>query len=197
MILGIAGKACSGKNAAAFLLEQRGFFSIDVDKLGHKALEQQKEVVARQFGEHVLNDEGAVDRKALGSLVFKDRSEMRKLEAITHPVIFSMVEKTIRSSQSGNIIINAAILGPSGMDKLCERVLWIESPLFLRIKRAITRDGNRISAIIARIRSQKDLTVQHFSADVDIYMVRNRGKLIDLEKQINLFLSHPENFKRV
>jgi len=197
MILGIAGKACSGKNSAASLLEQKGFVSIDVDKLGHRALEVKKDEIFRYFGKQILNEKGEVDRKILGPLVFKDRSKLIKLESITHPVVFSLVEEIIDELESENVIINAAILGTSGMDTFCDRVLWIDSPLCLRILRALKRDGNSISAIISRIRSQKDLTIQHFSADVDIYMVRNRGSFTDLTKQIDGFLSHPENYKRV
>lgn len=197
MILGIAGKACSGKNAAASLFEKRGFVSIDVDKLGHKALEVKKDEISRVFGERILNAQGEIDRKKLGSLVFKNKFKLKKLESMTHPVVFSMVEKIIAESENENLIINAAILGTSRMDTLCDRVLWVESPLYLRLIRAIARDGNNLSAIISRIRSQKDLTIQHFSADVDIYMVGNSGSIIDLENQIDLFLTHPENYKRV
>lgn len=197
MILGIAGKACSGKNAVASLLEERGFFSIDVDKLGHKALELKKDEISRTFGRHILNGRGEIDRRVLGPLVFKDRLKLKKLESLTHPVVFSMVEKILDESTIENLIINAAILGSSHLDTLCDRVLWVESPLLIRFKRAISRDGNNLSAIISRIRSQKDLTVQHFSADVDIYMVGNRGSFTDLENQIDLFLTHPEHYKRV
>lgn len=197
MILGIAGKACSGKNAAAAIFVAKGYESVDVDTLGHKALLLKKDDIVQAFGIHILNTEGEIDRKVLGSLVFKDKPALKKLESMTHPAVFSMVEEFIRSSESENIIINAAILGTSGMDVLCDRVLWIDSPLLLRILRAINRDRNRISAIFSRIRSQRDLTIQHFSADVDIYMVRNRGKLGELEKQIDLFLSFPDNYKRV
>jgi dephospho-CoA kinase len=83
------------------------------------------------------------------------------------------------------------------MDSLCDKVLWIETPLFKRIKQAFFRDRNKISHIFSRIRSQQDLTVQHFSAGVDIYMVRNRGNLTDLEKEVDSFLQFPEKYKRV
>jgi len=197
MILGIAGKACSGKNAAASLFEKKGFLSIDVDTLGHLALNEKKQDVADRFGEDLLKTDGHIDRKKLGDIVFNNRTRLNSLEEILHPVIIKMVEKIIRESDNKDIIINAAILGTSGMDKLCDKVLWIESPLFMRIKRAFTRDKYKISHIFSRIRSQRDLTVQHFSTGVDIYMVRNGGSLTNLEKQIDLFLQTPENYKRV
>ena len=100
-------------------------------------------------------------------------------------------------SAGENLILNSALLGLMGMDRICNKVLWIDTPLFIRIIRALQRDKKKISYIFSRIRSQLDLTVQHFSADVDIYMVRNRGSLADLEKQIDEFLKSPENYKRV
>ena len=197
MVLGIAGKACSGKNAVASFFEDRGYLTIDVDTLGHDALELKKESVISHFGSHLINSNGKIDRKELGSIVFKDKSKLKELESIVHPAIFDMVMDILRNSRGQDIVVNAAILGPSGMDVLCDRVLWIESPLIHRIVRAIKRDRNKILQIFSRIRSQIDLSYQHFSQGVDIYMVRNRGSLANLKEQVNLFLQYPENFKRV
>jgi dephospho-CoA kinase len=197
MILGIAGKACSGKNAAASFFEQRGFRSIDLDILGHKALGDKAEEVALKFGSDLLRKDKTVNRKALGEIVFRNHDKLLDLEAILHPVIFKMVRDIIAESHGEDLILNGAILGKIGMDSLCDKVLWIETPLFKRIKQAFFRDRNKISHIFSRIRSQQDLTVQHFSAGVDIYMVRNRGNLTDLEKEVDSFLQFPEKYKRV
>ena len=197
MILGIAGKACSGKNAVAALLEKQGYRSIDVDTLGHAALEEKKYQVAEKFGKNLLTSENHIDRKQLGVIVFKDRVKLKELEMILHPVIFQMVKNLVKGISHEKLVINAAILGKTGMDTLCDKVLWIETPLLKRIKRAIIRDNKKLSLIFSRIRSQHNLTVQHFSAGVDIYMVRNKGSFSDLEKQIELFLLTPEKYKRV
>lgn len=197
MILGLAGKACSGKNAAALFFEERGFLSLDVDKLGHKALEIKSKEVINHFGSNIAKEDGSVNRKILGEIVFRNKSKMKDLEAITHPVIYEMVEQYIRLNTGRDLIINAAILGTAGLDRLCDRVLWIEAPLWQRVYRASRRDKSKISYIFSRIRLQRHLTVQHFFSVVDIYMVRNRRSLADLKKQVDLFLSGPENFKRV
>ncbi len=197
MILGIAGKACSGKNAAADYFKSRGFVVVDVDKLGHQALLENQTEVVNLFGEKILDINKKIDRTKLGVIVFRNREMLKQLENIIHPAVFIMVEKIISESSDKKLIINSALLGLSGMDTLCDKVLWIETPLFIRIKRAFRRDRGKISHIFSRIRSQLTLTVQHFSAVVDIYMVRNRGSLKDLEKQIDNFLSTPEDYKRV
>ncbi|MBB6481572.1 dephospho-CoA kinase [Spirochaeta isovalerica] len=194
MILGLAGKACSGKNSASRFLEERGFLSLDVDKLGHEALELRRDAVIESFGNQVANDDGTVNRKALGEIVFGDRKRMKELESITHPAVFEMVQSFLEENKGRNLVINAAILGPAGLDRLCDAVLWVEAPLIHRIIRAFKRDKNKISHIFSRIRLQRHLTVQHFFSGVDIYMVRNRGSLSDLKKQVDMFLSDYENF---
>lgn len=197
MIFGIAGKACSGKNAAASLFEKRGFRSLDLDKMGHLALEKKAFEVSQKFGSDLLTGDNTINRKRLGEIVFSDRKKLRDLEAIVHPYILEMIKEIVRESPGENLIINGAIIGTTGMDTMCEKVIWIETPLCLRIKRAFIRDRKKLSHIFSRIYSQRDLTIQHFSTGVDIYMVRNRGNLTELEKQIDLFLQFPEKFKRV
>jgi len=189
MVLGLAGKACSGKNAASRFLEERGFLSLDVDKLGHQALELKRDSVLKCFGHQIVREDGSIDRKKLGEIVFSDRSKMKELESITHPAVFKMVESFLKENMGRDLVINAAILGPAGLDRLCNKVLWVEAPLILRIFRAFKRDNRKISHIFSRILFQRHLTVQHFFSGVDIYMVRNRGSLSDLKKQVDIFLS--------
>ncbi|MBN2657652.1 MAG: dephospho-CoA kinase [Spirochaetales bacterium] len=189
MVLGLAGKACSGKNAASRFLEEKGFLSLDVDTLGHRALELKKDEVIEHFGPEIAGKDGSVDRRALGEIVFADRNRMKELESITHPAVFEMVQSFLDENRGRDLVLNAAILGQAGLDRLCDKVLWVEAPLVHRIIRAFKRDRNKIAHIFSRIRLQRHLTVQHFFSGVDIYMVRNRGSLEDLKKQVDLFLS--------
>ena len=109
MILGIAGKACSGKNAVASLFEEKGYLTVDVDSLGHKALELNKDRVITLFGKIVENSDGSINRKELGSIVFRDKSKLKELELIVHPAIFDMVGDIISKTEGRDIVINAAI----------------------------------------------------------------------------------------
>ncbi|MEW5815734.1 MAG: dephospho-CoA kinase, partial [Spirochaetota bacterium] len=96
MVIGITGKYCAGKNVAARILEARGFYIIDVDKLGHQALADNKEAIVRSFGAGVLDEKGNVSRAALGGIVFKDSSALHRLEGISHPPMIKEVKKIIR-----------------------------------------------------------------------------------------------------
>ncbi len=197
MILGVSGKACSGKNAVTRLFESRGFESVDIDKLGHLVIEQNSQEIIAIFGDGIADGNNVIDRTRLGRIVFKDREKMKILENIIHPGAIRMVENIVEEFNGENLVLNSALLGIAGMDRLCDRVLWVETGLLRRVHWAITRDRKKLSHIFARIRSQANLTIQHFSPGVDIYMVRNNGNLADLEKQIVKFLEFSENCKRV
>jgi hypothetical protein len=80
MLIGLTGKYCAGKNHVAALLEARGFEVLDVDKLGHKATEDQKEAIVGLFGPGVLRQDGAVDRRVLGELTFPTRTNLPPLK---------------------------------------------------------------------------------------------------------------------
>ncbi len=197
MILGVSGKACSGKNALTGLFESRGFESVDVDKLGHLVIEQNSQEIISIFGDGIAGENNVIDRTRLGRIVFKDREKMKILEDIIHPGAIRMVESIVEEFKGENLVINSALLGIAGMDRLCDKVLWVETGLLRRIHWGIKRDRIKLSQLFARIRSQAGLTIQHFSPGVDIYMVRNNGNLADLEKQVVKFLESSENCKRV
>ncbi len=69
VVIGITGKACAGKNQYAKAFEELGARLIDVDRLGHQALEANKDRIIAEFGDSVA-DRGEIDRKALGAIVF-------------------------------------------------------------------------------------------------------------------------------
>jgi dephospho-CoA kinase len=184
MVLGITGKYCSGKNSFAELLAERGFHLIDVDRYGHRALERKKPELLREFGNEILTDSGEIDRKRLGSIVFSDEGRLRALEAVVHPAMKSMVAEEIRDRESAaNIAINAAILLRMGLEELCEGVVWVTASPPVRFFRALRRDGFAPLRVLKRMRSQRDVSPQFSSTDVDIYTVRNNGNLAQLRKE--------------
>ncbi|NLZ72857.1 MAG: dephospho-CoA kinase, partial [Bacteroidales bacterium] len=65
MVIGLVGKTCSGKNMVASYFEEKGFFIIDVDVLGHIALEENHQLLVETFGFSIEKD-GKIDRKQLG-----------------------------------------------------------------------------------------------------------------------------------
>jgi dephospho-CoA kinase len=175
MIAGVAGKYCAGKDTVVHILQSHGFMSIDVDKLGHVALQQEQEAVVRAFGRRVLSADGGVDRKKLGAIVFANNRARKRLEAIVHPAMVAMVEDFIAEHRGERIVINAALLFYMGLHRKCDLVFWVTAPLLKRMRRARSRDKLPWCSLIKRFWAQRKLTLQLYGRDVDIYTVNNSG----------------------
>lgn len=185
-VVGVTGRYCSGKDTVTQILVESGFTEIDVDKLGHLALESQKRRVIDRFGSEILLESGAIDRKALGAIVFADSSALRDLEAILHPEMVAAVETQIenRNETSRGFVINAAILIRMGLDRLCDTVLYVTASFLTRFRRARQRDHAGLIAVIRRLAAQRDVQPQHSASNADIQRVENDGSREQLRTKL-------------
>lgn len=184
MVVGVTGKYCAGKNLVSEILVSQGFRPIDVDRVGHRALAVKKNEVVEAFGSVVLGSAGEIDRRRLGEIVFGDRRELERLEAITHPAMVAEVAQTVEGGKGEDFVINAAILFRMGLHSLCDSVLWIDAPIVRRLRRAIRRDRLSLLEVLKRIWAQRKLSPQPFRNRVDIYKVRNSGNREKLEASV-------------
>lgn len=196
MTIGITGKYCSGKNRVAELLSRRGFQVIDVDHLGHDALVERRDAVVGRFGPGVLTPEGGIDRRRLGALVFADHRERAALEAILHPAMVAAVERLVASGDgrgasrsTGRFAVNAALLFPMGLHRLCDHVIYVRACLLVRIWRALRRDRLPLLQIARRIWSQRKLSPQSCRENVDTQIVKNSGAVRSLEPRLSRILA--------
>ena len=178
VIAGLTGKYCAGKNTVASVFEKSGFVHIDVDRLGHAALPRIKDEVVAHFGSGILDGDD-INRKKLGSIVFSDEKEKAALESMIHPCMVEMVEEKIAENSGSDILVNAAILHQMGLDKLCTAVVWVDAPLFTRIRRALKRDNLSLREVFKRISIQCNLNANLMKKNSDTYTIRNSG---DIEK---------------
>ncbi|GHV05169.1 hypothetical protein FACS189485_11740 [Spirochaetia bacterium] len=178
-IIGLTGTYCAGKNYIAAILEARGFPVLDVDKLGHRAIETEKDAIITRFGKSVLDEDGAVNRRLLGAKVFGKSEELAALEAIVHPTANQMTMEWIEAQGEKPCVINAALLHCSSAFPHLDAVIIVKAPALIRLLRARKRDHLPWPALIKRFRSQKNFISQYFDKtlafNADIYIVENRG----------------------
>lgn len=172
MIIGVAGKYCAGKDTLVGLLQERGFRHIDVDAIGHLVLEEKREAVAAEFGSEMLDPDGRIDRKRLGNVVFRDSERRKKLEGILHPAMVRRVTERIAEA-AAPVVINAAVLFPMGLHRLCDKVICVTAPFPFRLRRALRRDGHSLTDTWRRLTAQKGICPKLPWGDVDIYRVSN------------------------
>jgi dephospho-CoA kinase len=197
MILCVTGPMAAGKNAAAAILEKKGFAAVDADELVHQALADSafQQHVIQTFAEdaakqHIilLKKDGSLDRRALGALIFEDKKLLAKQEALVHPEADRLINEFISLHPDQNIVLNATVLYKVPSIEKCIAIIYIDAPLITRFFRAKQRDGITTIQILQRFFSQRKLFAKYRAANADIYRVTNTGNLKALEQKIDAVL---------
>jgi dephospho-CoA kinase len=171
--IGLTGMYCAGKNRVAAFLEERGIPVLDVDKLGHAAIEEERDAILRRFGTGILGEAGMIDRKKLGARVFGRGGELAALEGIVHPAANRLTEQWLREREGRRVVINAALLHKSSAFGSLDAVILVKAPWPVRFIRARRRDRLPWKEILRRFTSQRDFTAQYLKKNADIHIVNN------------------------
>jgi dephospho-CoA kinase len=195
LLLGLTGLYCAGKNFVGKIFEKKGFAVLDVDKLGHVALENQKNIVAERFGGAVLGPDGTVDRHALGEAIFGRPEELAALESIVHPEANRLTLEWVEANHDRSCVINAALLHRSAMFDRLDAFIFVKAPYPLRILRARKRDGLSWKELRRRFESQH-FDIYYSEKKSDTYCIYNWGFGIfsqlnrrSLEKRVDMILN--------
>ena len=175
MLIGLTGLYCAGKNHIAAILEKRGLSVLDVDRLGHIVIENQKNAVFGRFGEDLKNPDGSVNRRLLGDMVFGKTNELSALEALIHPEVNRLIEEWAAAQNGKNCVINAALLHRASVFKKLNCIIMVKSPVIVRLIRAKKRDNLPLAVLFQRMIKQKHFFSQYLSIKADIYKVKNPG----------------------
>ena len=183
--IGISGGVASGKSTVTRILASIGAYVIDADVIGHDALKGHdvKRRIVSKWGAGVLDDRGEIDRKRLSTIVFSTPEKRKDLEAIVHPIILDRIREEIRlatAQGSDVIVLDAPLLYESGLDAICDGVLFVDVDEGTRAARACER-GWTNEERTARERHQMNTEEKRTRAD---WIVHNSGSLEELEGRI-------------
>jgi len=94
-IIGLTGNIASGKSKISEYLKTKGFKIIDADLIGKSILEDEsiKNRLVRVFGAEIMNKDGSIDRKKLGTIAFSSKENLEKLNRITLPLLSKKIKK--------------------------------------------------------------------------------------------------------
>lgn len=184
MVIGVTGRSCSGKDVVVRVMEERGIPSVNVDHLGHLALENNKERLVEAFGAEILRD-GKVDRKILGPIVFSDPEKLATLNGISHPWMVAEVEKFTLSHKL--CTINAALLESMDLVRFCNDILYVFAPYELRRTRAMSRDNLSAEAFERRNENQKEIGSTLFECGKRVITIINDKDMDYLYRQIDCY----------
>jgi len=182
-VVGLTGRYCSGKGTAARVFASLGFSVVDADELSHEVMSEKTEEVIADFGAAVRASHGGVDRRALGRIVFADPRARSRLEAILYPAITERIKGFIAGANN-DVVINAPLLQRAGLQRICDAVVFIRAPVFLRLVRAMRRDALSLHDAWTRVNAQKDVHPKSIGPGVDTYSVLNWGSVGCLERRV-------------
>tara|TARA_B100001245_G_scaffold221728_1_gene193310 strand:+ start:27 stop:623 length:597 start_codon:yes stop_codon:yes gene_type:complete len=187
IVIGLTGSIGTGKSEAARQLEALGASIISADQVGHEAYTPNTEAweqVVAAFGDDILQDDGEIDRRKLGAVVFSDPGQLEKLNQIMHPRMARMVADKIeelRDQGAEVVVVEAALLFEAGWDSLVEEVWVTDSTEQVVIERLKQRNGMSEEEARKRISSQMGRTERLERSD---YVIENSGDMATLGSTI-------------
>lgn len=193
--IGLTGNIGSGKSTVARRLESLGAKIIDADQVARKVVlpgSPGLQEIADVFGPGVLDNEGQLDRKKMGALVFADPRAREKLNNITHPRIKEEIRREInafkkespKSSNPGVLVIDAALLIEVGLNHNVDEIWVVKAGLNEQIERLAKRDSLSSNEAKRRIAAQMP---QEDKIRLATRVIDNTGEKGETIKQVDRY----------
>jgi dephospho-CoA kinase len=186
-VIGLTGGIATGKSTVAGMLAARGAVVVDADLLAREVIAPGQpgydEVLAR-FGRQVVDGSGAVDRAALGAIVFADPAARADLEAITHPRIGALMQARLRdalASPAPLAVADVPLLFENGRETVFPQTLLVYAPAEVQLLRMRQRDGLDAQAARQRLDAQMPIDEKRARAT---WVIDNGGSLDDTRAQV-------------
>lgn len=158
MRVALTGGIASGKTTVSDRWGELGAVIVDSDVLARDVVEPGTRglaAVAQRFGAGVLDEKGALDRKALAAVVFGDDDARRDLEGILHPLIRQRGRDLEEAAAAGSIVVHVIpLLVETGRTEGFDEVVVVDVPADVQLARAMSRDGASEAQVRARIEAQ-------------------------------------------
>ncbi len=144
-VIGLTGGIGVGKTRVSETLEALGATVINADLVGHQAYQPNTDTwraVVDAFGRGILRDDGEIERRALGAIVFSDPDKLALLNSIVHPRIYAMIEERVAElAQDGVeiVVVEAALLIEANWTPLANEIWVVAAPRELTLSRLAAR----------------------------------------------------------
>ena len=190
MKIGLTGSIACGKSTVSQYLKQLGYAVVDADAISHaltapggKALP----LVRKAFGDAVF-DGDALNRRALGSMVFADEGTRARLNAILHPMIISSIREELQALDApGRLVFgDVPLLFECAMESMFDQIWVVSVSEDIQLERLMTRDGLSRQEALDRIRSQMPLEEKRQRADA---VIDSSGSIEQTRKQIDALIA--------
>ncbi|AZQ71089.1 dephospho-CoA kinase [Streptomyces luteoverticillatus] len=183
--VGLTGGIGAGKSEVSRLLASYGAVVVDSDRIAREVVEPGTPglaAVVAEFGPGVLTAEGALDRPALGAIVFADKGRLAALNAIVHPLVRARsAELESAAGQDAVVVHDVPLLAENGLAPLYDLVVVIDAGTATRLDRLVRLRGMTPDEARARMAAQATREERLAVADL---VIDNDGPLEALEPQV-------------
>lgn len=189
-VIGITGTIASGKSGVGKILASKGIPVFDSDLIVHDLLTDDtstRKAVIERFGNTIVNPgNGAVDRVALGKIVFADSDARHDLESIVHPAVITESRRRIHEHpQNAIVAILAPLLFEAGLRTEYNEVWTVITDLDTLKERLRKRDRLTDAEIERRLQAQWS---QEKKASLSDVVIDNSGSSEDTAQQVENLL---------
>ena len=191
-VYGLTGGIGVGKSTVANIFQESGIPVVLADDVGRQVAAKGSDGLAeivRFFGADILDANGELDRRKLGTLIFNNPDRRRHLEGILHPRVRDLSQGLFRNlEQVGNqiVIYESALLYETQRHTEMRGVILVTASEEQRIARVRFRDGSEEEDVRKRIRAQMDEEEKLGLAD---HIVDNSGDLQALHSNVSSLIS--------
>jgi dephospho-CoA kinase len=191
MNIGLTGGIASGKSTVAKMLTERGAILIDLDGIAREVVNPGQPSlfrIAQRFGQAVLQEDGSLNRKKLGDIVFADPSERKALELIIHPAIRAIMKERMAYYESNApnklVVVDVPLLYESGLESYFEKIMVVYVSRKTQLQRLMERNSLTVEEAERRIAAQMDIEDKKSRADI---LIDNSNNIAFTEQQIDRF----------
>lgn len=181
-IFGLTGGSGTGKTTVAKIFEENGIYvayaDINARNVEKKGTQCYDELVS-MFGTEILKQDGELDRRKLGKIVFEDKEKLKTLNRITHHYIKYDIMSELRGVDNDFAAIDGAVIIGSPVEELCEFIVAVEADTKARINRIVERDDIAEDYAKTRILAQPDNEFYRAHAS---FIIKNNGSYDALRK---------------
>jgi dephospho-CoA kinase len=161
-VIGLVGRAGSGKSTVARLLAGLGALVIDADHIGHEVTDFDpavREALNREYGPAVYLDDGRLNRRLVAAKVFADPLALERLNGLVHPRILRRIRERLAGlrgeSHRGPVVVDAALLLDWAFERECDAVLAVVAPEEAQVERLVRSRGWTPADARRRLASQR------------------------------------------
>lgn len=157
LVFGITGGSGSGKSSASERFRENGIYVIDADKTAREVVRQGEpclEELVKELGSEILNDDGGLNRRKTGDIVFSDKKKLDILNRITHKYIQKALEDQLNKIDTDIAAVDGAVIIGSPVEKMCSFLVSVMADKEIRLARIMKRDNISREAALKRIESQ-------------------------------------------